>query len=64
MNLGSETEQVEFKKSTSELREGMESIASIPNKHESGQLYFGVRPDGEVIGQKVSKRRCGRSAKP
>lgn len=31
MNLGSETEQVEFKKSTSELREGMESIASILN---------------------------------
>ena len=54
MNLGSETGHVEFKKSTSELREGMESIASILNKHESGQLYFGVRPDGEVIGQKVS----------
>lgn len=56
MNLGSETEQVEFRKSTSELREGMESIASILNKHESGQLYFGVRPDGEVIGQEVSEK--------
>ena len=48
MNLGMETETVEYKKSTGEMREGMESIASILNKHGHGTLYFGVRNDGEV----------------
>ena len=57
MNLGMETETVEHKKSTSEMREGMESIASILNKHGHGTLYFGVRPsDGEAIGQDVSEK--------
>ncbi len=54
MNLGQETEYVEHKRSTGELREGMESIASILNKHGRGTLYFGVRNDGEVVGQDVS----------
>ena len=41
-NIGEENEQIEFKKSTSELKEGIISIASILNKHGSGELYFGV----------------------
>lgn len=53
-NLGKETEQVEFKKSTGELKEGVISIASILNKHESGDLYFGVKNNGDVIGQDIS----------
>jgi len=56
MDLGMETETAEHKKSTSEIREGMESIASILNKHGHGTLYFGVRNDGEVIGQNVSEK--------
>ena len=57
MNLGIETEYVEYKRSTGEMREGMESVASILNKHYHGMLYFGVRPsDGEVIGQEVSEK--------
>lgn len=32
----------------------MESIASILNKHGHGTLFFGVRNDGEVVGQDVS----------
>lgn len=57
MNLGMETETVEHKRSTSEMREAMESIASILNKHGHGTLYFGVRPsDGEVVGQDVSEK--------
>lgn len=36
MNLGMETETVEHKRSTGEMREGMESIASILNKHGQG----------------------------
>ena len=55
MNLGHEDEQREFKKSTSELKEGVASIAAILNKHGSGELYFGVRKDGEVCGQDVSE---------
>ncbi|MCR5727518.1 MAG: hypothetical protein K6G24_08635 [Lachnospiraceae bacterium] len=40
VNIGKENEKVEFKKSTGELREGVISIASILNKHDSGDLYI------------------------
>lgn len=55
MNIGKETELIEFKKSTSELKEGVISIASILNKHRAGTLYFGVRDDGEVTGQEIGR---------
>jgi len=55
MNIGFESETVGFKKSTSELKEGIISIASILNKHNSGMLYFGVKDNGEVKGQEVGK---------
>lgn len=55
MNLGIETETLEFKKSTGEMKEAMISIASILNKHGIGTLYFGVKPNGDVIGQDVSE---------
>lgn len=55
MNIGNETEQIEFKKSTSELKEGIISIASILNKHGKGTLYFGVNNHGDVIGQEIGK---------
>lgn len=55
MNLGIETETLEFKKSTGELKEAMNSVCAILNKHQSGELYFGVRPDGTVIGQIVTE---------
>ena len=51
-----ETETVELKKSTSELKEGIISIASILNKHHNGELYFGVGNKGEVIGQQVGEK--------
>ena len=52
MNLGMENETLEFKKSTSELEEGIISLSSMLNKHGEGTLYFGVKNDGTVIGQK------------
>lgn len=55
MNLGKESETVEFKKSTSELKEGVISLASMLNKSGRGTLYFGVMNDGEVIGQQMGK---------
>jgi ATP-dependent DNA helicase RecG len=52
--LGSETETLEYKRSTSELEDALEDIAAILNKHGAGVLYFGIRPDGEVIGQEIT----------
>lgn len=53
--LGMETEQVEFKRSTAELHAATDSIAAILNKHMSGTLFFGVAPDGHVLGQVVTE---------
>ena len=54
MNLGMENETLEFKKSTSELKDAMDDICAILNKHGHGALYFGVKPNGDVCGQEVS----------
>ena len=56
MNIGMETEFVEFKKSTGELKEGIISLASMLNKSGRGVLYFGVRNDGEIVGQQIGDR--------
>ena len=55
MNLGIETEVLEFKKSTGELKEAINSICAILNKHCHGELYFGVKNDGTPIGQVVTE---------
>ncbi len=54
MNI-KETETVELKKSTSELKEGVISIAAILNKHGNGELYFGIRNDGTAVGQQAGE---------
>jgi len=51
-----ENETLEYKKSTSELKEGIISIASILNKNSKGSLYFGVKNNGEIMGQEVSDK--------
>lgn len=43
MNLGNESEILEFKESTGELHQAIESIASILNKHGYGELYFALK---------------------
>lgn len=55
MKLGIETETMEYKKSTGELKEACVSICAMLNKHQLGTVYFGVKPNGEVIGQTVSE---------
>lgn len=50
-----ETEVVEFKKTTSELKEGVISLASMLNKNRYGTLYFGVKNDGSIFGQQIGK---------
>ena len=49
-----EDEVTELKKTTGELKQAIISIASILNKHQSGKLYFGIKDNGEVIGQDIS----------
>lgn len=56
MNIGTETEWVEFKKTTGELKEGIISIGSMLNKNGYGSLFFGVRDNGDVIGQQIGDR--------
>ncbi len=51
-----ETEQIELKKSTSELKPGVISIASMLNKSGYGELYFGIRNDGSVCGQQIGEK--------
>lgn len=48
-----ESETLEFKKSTSELKEAVIALGSMLNKHQRGLLYFGVKNDGSVVGQQI-----------
>ncbi len=50
-----ESETLELKKSTSELKEAIISIVAILNKHQKGELYFGVDRDGKVVGQTITE---------
>jgi ATP-dependent DNA helicase RecG len=52
--LFKESEKIELKKSTSELKEAIEAIVGILNKHKKGDLYFGIRDDGVILGQSIS----------
>lgn len=54
--LPRENEMLEYKKSTSELKEAVISISAILNKHRKGELYFGIRNDGSVVGQTVTEQ--------
>lgn len=55
MNIGKESEYVEFKKSSSELKEGIQSICAMLNKHHKGTLYLGVKNNGDVVGQQIGE---------
>ncbi|HAF96543.1 MAG: hypothetical protein A2X34_05655 [Elusimicrobia bacterium GWC2_51_8] len=50
-----ESETIELKKSTSELKEAIISICAVLNKHGKGTLYFGIADDGSVTGQQIGK---------
>lgn len=51
-----EAEAVEFKRSTTYLREGIISLCSMLNRNKKGIVIFGVREDGEICGQEVGKQ--------
>ena len=50
-----ENEKLEFKKSTSELKQAIVSISSMLNKNNYGVLYFGINNEGEIVGQQIGK---------
>ena len=50
LNFGRESEELEFKESTGELHDAVIDIAAMLNRHEKGNLYFGVLPNGDVKG--------------
>ena len=53
MNLGRESETLEFKESTAEFEKACKAIVAMLNKSGEGKIYFGVKDNGEVIGQVV-----------
>lgn len=54
VNFGFEDETLEFKKTTGEINEAVQSICAMLNKHGHGTVYFGILPNGEVKGQIVN----------
>lgn len=55
MNIGNEDEFKEFKDSTTDLEIGLVSITSMLNKHCKATLFFGVKDDGDVIGEDIDE---------
>ena len=55
----SESEKVEFKESTAELKQALEDICALANSG-AGTLYFGISDDGKVKGQDVSDKTIRR----
>jgi ATP-dependent DNA helicase RecG len=51
-----ESETVEFKKSTGEHNEAIISISAILNKHQKGELYFGIKPNGDPVRNSISEK--------
>ncbi|MBM4157504.1 MAG: ATP-dependent DNA helicase [Ignavibacteria bacterium] len=51
-----ESENIEFKKSTSELKESLISISAILNKHRKGILYFGMKSDSSPVKNTISEK--------
>ncbi len=49
-----ECETIELKKSTSELKEAIISISAMLNKHQKGEIYFGVKNNGTIVGQPIT----------
>ncbi|MCK4859628.1 MAG: putative DNA binding domain-containing protein [Candidatus Omnitrophica bacterium] len=48
-----ESEKIELKKSTAELRQGLEDLCAFANSG-TGTLYFGISDKGKIIGQEIT----------
>lgn len=49
-----ESEVLEFRKSISQLKEGIIGLSSMLNKHHKGELLFGIQDDGTLLGVKMN----------
>ncbi len=63
MIFGIESETLKFKKTTAELPDAVIDVVTMLNMHRRGGLDFGIRNDGDVLGQMVSAQRFAMSAK-
>ncbi|GAI26919.1 unnamed protein product, partial [marine sediment metagenome] len=48
-----ESEKVELKKSTAELKQALEDLCAFANSG-TGTLYFGISDEGRIIGQEIT----------
>ena len=53
---GGESDRLEFKRSTANLREGVKTACAMLNGRAPGFVLFGVNDRGEVVGQHVTTR--------
>ena len=51
-----ESETLEFKKTTAQLREAVISLCAMLNKHNVGIVYFGIKDDGSVFGHEIGQK--------
>ena len=54
--VSEESETIEFKKTTAELKEAVVSIVAMLNKHGRAEVYFGITDDGTALGQPVGRK--------
>ncbi len=55
INIGRESETLEFKESTAEFDKACRAIVAMLNKSGYGTVYFGVKDNGDVIGHQIGK---------
>lgn len=56
ITLSRESEILEFKKSTAQLKEAVISLCAMLNKQNKGIVYFGIKDDGSVCGQVIGRK--------
>ena len=56
MNLGKESERIEFKSSLALLDNGLKSLTAMLNRHNAGTVLFGVDDDGAVVGVDIGEK--------
>jgi predicted HTH transcriptional regulator len=50
-----ESKMIEFKRSTEELREALQTLCAFANGS-GGKVVIGVKPSGQIVGQQVSEQ--------
>lgn len=51
-----ESENLEFKTSTSSLNSGMQTVCAFLNSDHGGAVIFGVKDNGQIVGQEVTDK--------